>query len=631
MTSKKDKKLLMDKFNNLIDDAGRRLTGNDSPASNTLEDMKRQYETVSVKIKKKNKAGDWALFAQLDNQSPKYLIETGLDVICMEQGGGGEYEVWIAPPGVVPHKYWGGSIMGVSQDVSKISREAQGPFASLLGGTAPGAGGSSTPGASILSPQLLGHSMDVVAKQGETSTDRLMMMQLQMQQMQQQAAERQFQIQQAAADKQMQMMMLMFGKGEAARSGPSESEVAMREELRRLREERDHDRRREEDRRLQDLERRLQEQRNDQMVEIMKVGNRGDKDTGTLIASIFSNTQQQSQQQQIQYLQLMEKLMNRPSEGEKIGELANVMLNTQMGQMQLMTQAMQSGLFGGGDSKHPILEAVKEGISALREMGSRAMPGAGGYQEEEYEEEEMPVGPAQVRRGPEAQPPQLPEGPMGGVPQQPQQQQQQPWNVPEDNAEAPRIPPEALLTQEDLERLEKDRALVPVTAAILRGDDPSEIPMRLYVYATTGGSKFASKWLQYPLEVTVQVCSFLDVGQARAQEVLDALVAFIEFVTPVEDGGQGHDPQEWGGNYTAKKRAPDKRAASQAQHAAASYGGGNGGAPEIGVTKGAPRVQGEEYDPSRLPEGISPEQAEALAAQANDALASLQPNNGQQQ
>jgi hypothetical protein len=678
MASKKERKAVFERFNRMLDNAERALLqdaeGLSGSTAHSLEALKTQYETVNVTIKKQNRDGEMALFLPLENQSPKTLIELGLDNLCLDQGGGGKYEVWIQAPGGPRRKYWSGSIMGTSFDLPKAKRDVtSNPFGQMMAG--PGgawtAGAVMTPSGNYHLPDQYFQQSAMAMRQNDTSMDRMMAV------MQNQNAQ-----QQQSADRTMQMLLALVAPQRNQPEGPSAAELAMREELREMRRQREEDRRRyeeerraeerrrEEERRRYEQERReeerrryeeqrrqdeqrwqqqqqqwqqqLADQKNDQMIQLARLDRRGDKDTGALVAQIMGNNQQMAQQQQLQYVALLEKVMDRPSEGEKIGELANVMLNTQMGQMQLMTTAMQSGLFGGGQSDHPILDAVKEGIRAFAEMGQRGLgqgQPAPGY-EEAYDGEyyQMPDGQAQVQQPqqnpylPQQYPPQqLPGGAMAGVPMQgpnqPMPQSQQPaWQVPgggpQPQPQQPQIPPEAVVTEEDLERIEKDRALVPVAATIMRGDDPVEIPMRLFVYATQGGSHFAQKWLAYPMEVTSQVCQFLDVSMERAQEILDTIIAFINFVTPQEHGGQGRDPNEWGGDYAPSQRRqpPQKRPAGQP-------GGGNG-AP-LGVTQGVPpsNTQAEEYDPSRLPDGMTQEQAEAQAQEAaKRAMEAVKPN-----
>lgn len=182
------------------------------------------------------------------------------------------------------------------------------------------------------------------------------------------------------------------------------------------------------------------------------------------------------------------------------------------------------------------------------------------------------------------------------------------------------IPPEAVLTNEDLERIEKDNPMIPIAATIMRGDDPVEIPLRLFVYATEGGSKLAQKWLAYPLEVTSQVCQFLDVSADYGQKVLSALVAFIQFVTPVKDGGQGRNPNEWGGDYGPPIPAPAQKPAGQAIAGTPAVIGANQGEIPDNMTV-------EVYDSSKVPDGMSPEVAEQQSKAATAAaLKAVQPN-----
>ena len=631
MASKKMKKQLMDKMSNVIDTAEKLvlqdMTGLSGGTEKSLEALKTQYETVKVKIKKRNKEGKMAAFVDLDGQAPAALEEVGLDSLCMAEGGGGDYEAWIQAPGKPPVKFWAGSVMGVSYDVPRSQREAGAggnPFGNLFGGgNQPVPTGAPNTFHVPNLQQYVGGTIDTITKQSQDSTDRMLAMMMQQQQQQQQASQQMMMMQQQAAQQQMQMMGMMFNHEKT--DGPSDSERELREQLKRMEDERRRDREREEDRRREEERRRMEDQRrederrwqqmqqqvadqkNSQMVELMKLANRGDKDTGTLIASIFSNNQQMAQQQQMQYTALLEKIMSQPSETEKIGELTNVMLNSQMAQMNLISQGMQAGLFGGGgESKHPILDAVKEGIRALREMREGAAAGYDPGMMQEMPEPGQMAPPAYVEQ---PQHPQLPQdGSMGGP---------QAWDAPRvggNQQQQQQIDPEAVVTEDDLERLEKDRALVPVAAAIMNGDDPVEIPLRLYNYALHGGSKFAAKWLEYPVEVTSQICNYLDVPQQRAQQVLDVIIAFIRYVTPADQGGQGKAPEEWPEGYVTEQGArPDPKPVAQAQSASTSYAGAG---PEVGVSKQAPVVQGEEYDPSKLPEGVSQEDAQRLEEEA---------------
>jgi hypothetical protein len=627
--SRKERKLFQDKVMGImgrVENAVKEEVGVAGEAtSSSLDDLRRQYETVNVKVKKKGTDGQMALFLSLEGQSPSYLQDTGLDTLCMEQGGGGQYEVWIQAPGQMYKKYWGGAVMGQSYDIPKAKREALNPFAALTG-----AAPFQLPSGNYHLPEVVGQGSALLAKQSEQSADRMTSMMMMMQQQQQQSAAMQMQIMQQNATQQMQMLAALFSGKE--HSGPSEETRRLEMEMQKLREDRererreeerrrDEDRRREDERRWQQMQQQVADQKNNQLVELAKLGNRGDKDMAGILATVFGSNQQLMQSANAQYITLLEKMMDKPSETEKIGELTNVMLNSQLGQMNLMTQALQSGLLGGSEPQHPVLEAVKEGIRALAQMRGMGIPGPQQPQDGGYYEEDPRFQQGQARTMPQPQEPspqQLqPSGPMGSLPA-PQSQEQE---------EQIEIPPEALLNKADMERLEKDRALVPVIATILRGDDLTDVPLRLFIHATQGGSPLAQRWLEFPSEVTWQVCQHYDVPRQRAEEVLEALAAFIEFVTPKEHGGQGRSPEEWGsGSYTPPPlRKPEPR---PVQTAAMNANPLAGSGPELGVTKAAPPagVQYEEYDPGKPPPGHSLEDAEKESREAaRRALAAVQP------
>ena len=220
--TKKLKKQIEEQYARILTQAerqvGSELGGLSGASVNSLEELKKQYETVNVKIKKKNRDGKMSFFTALDNQNPKMLIETGLDSMCMEQGGGGDYEVWIQPPNRPSVKYWSGSIMGTSYEVSKKERDRalhNNPFGALL---PHGPAGMQTPAMPMAAgginlPDSYFQGTAHLAKQAESSGDRMMAM------MMNQAA-----MQQQASDRQMQMLAMMFqGK---SKDGPSESAVS---------------------------------------------------------------------------------------------------------------------------------------------------------------------------------------------------------------------------------------------------------------------------------------------------------------------------------------------------------------------------------------------------------------------
>jgi hypothetical protein len=92
----------------------------------SLEQMQKFYETVTVKIYKKNpQKHNFGLFLKLDGQDPNALAEVGLDALAQDQGGKGEYRVEVWPPkGGTPYvqgpfETWG----DISYSEPKIIRE----------------------------------------------------------------------------------------------------------------------------------------------------------------------------------------------------------------------------------------------------------------------------------------------------------------------------------------------------------------------------------------------------------------------------------------------------------------------------------------------------------------------------
>jgi hypothetical protein len=544
-----------------------------TPTIKSLEDLKNHYETVDIRIRKKDtKTGKFIHLVQLERQPPGELEATGLEEMCKDQAGGGEYQVHIKDPNkrswVGAMKFDGIHVGGISYDMAKADRMGMNslpnatPSVSPVGYMHPPWGKNNTEMKDIMKAQM---------EQSTGMSDRIMLMmnnsnQQQMQMMQ-------------------TLMAAMVGNNNNSKSEDSEVRV-LKERIERMEQERKADER------YAQLAKEQAELKQQLLLAVATP--KQDKSNDLLLALL---TAQQTQQQAAsgQYVDLVKEMIQRPSEDEKISNITGTMIRSFQGQMDLMNSALRNGLLNSGGPEHPVAQIVSQALEGLTQVATVAFEGrnaaAGG-------EEEMPYDAAPAEVGPmpgydEAQP----AGELGYVAPAPQ------LTAPE-----PEVPPEPeireediLLDENDISRISRDTALKQVLAKIQNGIPIVEPTARIFAHARANND-IAVKWLTYPHIISKQVLTYYNLEHA-IEPLTQNIVDFLTFLS--QDG----DPNEWSKETGYK---PIKEAPVNVTSVIPPVD-----VPEFGMTKGTP-VQGEEYDPANPTSLTPPTEVEAQPATVDD-------------
>lgn len=571
-----------------------------------LAEIKRQHEFVTVKLYRKDpQTGEFGMFVELTNQSPQTLMEIGIDSLCMDQGGGGEYKVYINAPGLPPIALPGTTrVLGTPRQVPKARQDAEG----LLGLT-PAAGQVTQTGPNQYQIdnllKYMGREREATAAQQAAGGDRFLMMMMQMQQQQQQAADRQMMLQRESAQQAMQMQQQMFGalfQAAKTNDAPNAELQQLMAEVRSLKESQAREaERRLHDQQIAELKQQLIDSKATLQTELGRIASTSGGDRERLLVEVMNQAAQRDAASTQQFMSLFTQQMNRPGEDERMANLLNMMVGMSTSQMQLIQQAMSTGLFSQ-EGGHPVLEAIKQVVGGLTEMGvaaltKRAPDGEGEYEDAPPATVLPPRPPPPQFQPPAPQATPAPPSPsvaaMGGLPMStvstspPTPQTVSPPPTPpvvDAETDDETFTDDDYFTEEELQLCGEDTALAKVIADVQNGEPVQDITLRLFVHATKGNSELAQHWLTWPEQITRQVLSHYNIDEKRIAEVVKDTLAFIEHV---KGGG---DPAKWGATYKPKVKAA--RPATVV------------GAPDTGVRQGtAPPAVVEAYDSSKVPPG----------------------------
>jgi hypothetical protein len=537
-----------------------------TPTIKSLEDLKNHYETVDVRLRKRdNKTGKFMHLVQMDRQPPSELEAIGLEEVCKDQAGGGEYQVLIKDPNT---RSWAGAmkfdgihVAGMSYDMAKADRMGMNSVSGALPNAA--ASGYSPPPWQF---QKGNNEMkDIMKAQMEQSTgmsDRIMLMmnnsnQQQMQMMQ-------------------TLMAAMVGNNNNNKSEDSEVRV-LKERIERMEQERKADER------YAMLAKEQAELK--QQLLLAAATPKQDKSNELLLALL---TAQQTQQQAAsgQYVDLVKEMIQRPSEDEKISNITGTMIRSFQGQMDLMNSALRNGLLSSGGSEHPVAQIVSQALEGLTQVATVAFEAkgaaAGAEEEMHYDTAPAEVGPMPSY---EESPPVAELGYVAPDPQLPEHEESAAQEVAEPEIREEDI----LLDAEALNRISRDTALSQVLAKIQNGIPIVEATARLYAHARANND-IAIKWLSYPDIISRQVLTYYGMEHS-----IDSLAKnIVDFLTFLSQDG---DPNKWA-EITGYKPIKEARAGNVTSVIPPTD------APEFGVTRKAP-VQGEEYD-SANPTSLTP-------------------------
>ena len=101
----------------------------DAKLDKILDSLVDEFAEITVKLRRKNDKNQWETFASLTGVSPLDLQLKGLDGICMEEGGAGEYEVSITTPTGVTRKLGVTRVGGMpARPISKSVEAQMGPM-----------------------------------------------------------------------------------------------------------------------------------------------------------------------------------------------------------------------------------------------------------------------------------------------------------------------------------------------------------------------------------------------------------------------------------------------------------------------------------------------------------------------
>jgi hypothetical protein len=518
-------------------------------AASSLEELKKQYQTVNLLIKKRDPAtGQMALFERVPGQQPAALSQVGIDVLCQDRGGGGEYEVFVmSPEGVQLMKLGPFPVMGHSYNIPKSQRDqgmtAQGGQFGMLPAQTGVLGAGGVPTAQIT--DLVGY----MRSQGEIMNNQ-----------QQQSGDRMLAMMMGNQQQQQASMIALMTAMQGGNKGSESSEVqALREEIRSMREQGRNDQLASQ---ISQLQQQIADQKNTTTLELLKAQNQ-DGGKEHLLATVLTNSQAQQQRSSETQMMLVKEMLTRPGEDEKFSNLMNSFMGMQTSQMAMIGEGLQMGLFGGQEQQHPVAEAVKLGLEGLTQIGVAALSRG----QEEGVPADVQAPPTEVQEMPPVQDQQ-----MAGLPPG-----QEPAPVPAEGEYTP--DPSVMLTQEELEAIEIDVALTTIIAKVTNGFPAAVVSRRLYRHAAKANNAIARKWLEHPVEIGWQVLSYYNVPETRIEEIIRDTIDFAGYVN-----GKG-DPEAWG-----KSNAPEPKPKKQAPVGAAT----GGAAPDVGVTQGEP-AKGEEY------------------------------------
>jgi len=533
-----------------------------------LRRLQDQYSKATLKIYRKGKNNRDELFVVLEGQDLKEIEEGGgLDTLCLAEGGGGQYIIHVVPPGGgdAPHRIGPLNVSGAPPRMMPRSKELhdQNQFGfqnSMAGFGAPlpnqptqQMGGFGTPltnlsggGSTVhkgnaentfqikdVASYMKAQSAEAMRAQ-EQASDRVVMLQ---QQMQQQQMMMQQQMQQQQRESSQQMMTLLASMFQNNNQAPNAAAVAaenaevrmLKEQLDQMKHQREQDERfRAQERQMEDLKR---------TIELQKVEQNSNKGNpvNDLLMPLLTSQQSQAQNQTSQMLEIMRMANDKPGEDEKMSNIFSTLTMSNQATMNMIMEIARSGLLGGGDD-HPIRDAILQGLDAARDLGIAALT----REQEEPQQPEM----APMEPMPEPMEPQLEapvEGSLGGLSEELDES-------PETDSEVIDIPPQKMLTEEEMDRFMRDAALQRIIASLMNSDHVSDATARIYGHAASGNS-IAAKWLAGPETVTKQLFELFEIDSSMTtndakEEVLlskaliDNIYDFSEFMRAKGDANK---------------------------------------------------------------------------------------------
>lgn len=572
-------------------------------------DLAEQFETISVKIDRKNDRDSWEFFVKLDGIVPVELHQKGVDVLCAEEGGQGVYRVTLIPPTPGDKQLIGPVNVGgfPRRAISKTLEQSQGG----VGGLLPFGG---QPGMFGMGPVQTDHKTVQVTRDFLThmksSNDQVMSMMGQNQ--------NQF----------MQLMAMMFGPmGQGKLGGPSDEVRLLTQKIdqmerqrlddqRRADEkvERERERQREEDRRREDMRRmeeRLQtltqqmtDQKTNSTIELLRTQQSQEQNRDSNWLQMLAMAREDAKSNKSDQLEWMKLLVEKSSPSDHLLQLTQHQTKQSLDTLNIITQLAASGLLEGNGGGSPIRQAFANLIESSAQALPEVLSGIRGAMEEREDAREMaqhqelptvniPPGGVQVNRleGPSL----TTSSDMQRVPIE--GEEEEPTSGTVESEEELR---KALLSPEELQKMSTDDALVKAIECAKEGNI-HEATARLFAHAEVHGqgwsADIARRWLNYPGPLSAQILTSYGAPEkmiAMAQDISE-FWAFIQ--------AQG-DPNEWS-KATGYKPIKKKSAGGM---------GIVGHAPEFGMQRGEP-AEGQVYDPSKPPAGATPEMLEEIEKQ----------------
>jgi len=593
-----------------------------------LEQLGREFETVSVNIHRKNEHGKYTLFSPLEGVAVADLLQQGYDVFCKNEGGEGDYKVEVVipakEPGKPPVRRWEGPfiVSGTPRlEVSKTEMSKQQnsfgfPFNMMSGLPANTAAAGNQGGAPYV--------RDLLQQMNKSSESQNNMVQQMM---------------------GLMMMKDMMPGADQKKNGETDAnnpavlalQTQVSEVTRRLDDER---RRSEDDRRSRDQEKRIEaaerraEENNREVlrlldnnkttetIELMKLQRDGQGSKDDSFLKLMAMNREDSNQSQARFDGLMMKLFDKPDGVDQSSKVMGMMMESSVAQLNMMTQIAASGLAGG--SENPWIDLVREGVGTVKEgfKGVLAMKygiDMDGDDEDGEDGEEAPapltqhVPPAKIeaRTDPET---------GEAVPEEAQTTVDQP--APEEDTED-EIPQSALddadelkkyiLTDDELTGLAQNRQTQKILKAVEEKDYP-QATARIFE-RVRGKSPVHKRWLKAPGPLTAQILTHFGLTHhmfAMTQNLID-------FIGHMNGGG---NPNDWSENYKPVKEKKESKMKPD-----------NPAATELGVTMGE-RKEGEDYDASKVPDDPKlaelAEQQRALREEKNvlDQMEQIEENIG---
>jgi len=583
-----------------------------------LEQLNKEFDTVNIKINRKDRDGSkYGLFADLKGYPLVDLIESGYDGLCKQEGEAGEYKVEVS----VPAKELGGkstkfikgpfkvdSIESLPIARSEMAKRQNDPFSFMnpmanlglpMQQQMYGGGGKDN---------SMGHMLKYI---GDTQ-------------------KHQTEAGQAQQGTFMNLLgMLMFkdmipGMAGGGGNGQKNTEVEalkgmvteLKSELSRSKDQQINDERmrrqdetiaemrRQSDQNHRDLLARLDGKSTDQTLEIMKMQNATASKGDDGLFKFLAIAREDNSAAQARQDTLMAKLMDRPDDADKSSKILSLMMESAVGQLNMMTQIAQSGLAGGG-SDSPWVDLAREGVGTVREAlrgmfqmkyGVQPPDDEEGEEEEEESASALPERAAPVKvlgRGdPEK------EAPPSDAQTEVAAEEEEPVEFePEGEINDAAYLKKIVLTEKELESLGNDNATKRIFKSVSDADY-NQATARIFGAASQAKNKIHQNWMMAPGPITAQILSRYGLTEHMIA-LGENMVAFLAFLD--QDG----DANEWSEDYKPikpKKEKGDKPVTA------------TGPRPDFGVQEKDPE-KGDLVDPSQLPDGVDPALAEQQRAE----------------